>query len=435
MANHGPNSIAVGDFNHDGTLDLAIAAAATNTANVVILLGNGDGAFREGSSYTAGTGAVSIVAADFNHDGNLDLAVANSLSNYISILLGNGDGTFRAGPQNPAVPQAVNFVTVSDFNRDGAPDLVAFSYAYPHNLSIIFGNGDGTFQNAVVTDTSFDIQSLGVGDFNHDGKLDVVTAGNFTINVLLGNGDGTFQYGASYPSGESPASIAVADFNGDHKLDLAIASVAEISVLLGNGDGTFQTAVNYPTNFPLTVTAAVLTGSRKLDLVVANSIFPSGVSVLAGNGDGSFQPGVFYPSNMLTTENAAVGDFNGDRQADIVYANYEYESVTVLLNTGVVSYSPTTPLNFKKQAAGTTSPPLKVTLTNTGTTALRIASMKASAEFAVTSTCASSVAAGAKCTISATFSPTKKGPVQGTISIIDSASTKPQVIELLGTGT
>ncbi len=436
LANSGPHSIAVGDFNHDGKLDLAIVCASTNTDNVVILLGNGDGTFRFGSSYTAGLGAVSLVAADLNHDGTLDLAIANEESDYLSVLLGNGDGTFRAGPQNPSAPAPESFVTVGDFNGDGIPDLVAISYQNPCKcISIFLGNGDGTFQNAVNTDPPFNVESIGLGDFNHDGKLDVVTAGNYTINVLLGNGDGTFQYGASYPSGESPASIAVADFNGDHKLDLAIASVSEISILLGNGDGTFQTAVNYPTNFPLTVTAAVLTGSRKLDLVVANSIFPSGVSVFAGNGDGSFQPGVFYPSNLLTTEYAAVGDFNGDRQADIVYANYERESVTVLLNIGVASFLPTTPLNFKKQAVGTTSQPQTVTLTNTGTTALRIASMKASTEFAVTSTCGSTVAAGANCTISATFSPTKKGSQQGTITIVDSASTEPQVIEVLGTGT
>ena len=127
-----------------------------------------------------------------------------------------------------------------------------------------------------------------------------------------------------------------------------------------------------------------------------------------------------------------MGDFNGDRQIDIAYADYENEGVTVLLNTGVASFSPTTPLNFEKQAIGKTSTPQSVKLTNTGE--LKIQSMKASAEFAVTSTCGARVAPGADCTISATFSPTKQGAQQGTISIIDNASSKPQVIELLGTG-
>jgi large repetitive protein len=436
LTNHGPSSIAIGDFNRDGRLDLAVAAADVNDNNIVILLGNGDGTFRQGGSYTVGLGATSLAAADFNHDGNLDLAVANEESGYVSILLGNGDGTFQAGPQSPAVPAPAAFITVGDFNGDGNLDLVTVSYDNPCKcISVLLGNGDGTFQNAVNTEPPFEVESIGLGDFNGDGNLDVVTAGDFTINVLLGNGNGTFDYGASYPSLESPASIAVADFSGNQKLDLAVASASAVSVLMGNGDGTFQPAVNYATNYALSVTAAVLTNSHNLDLVVANSVFPAGVTVFSGNGSGTFQPGVFYPSSYFVTEYAAVGDFTGDHQTDIVYADYENEGVTVLLNTGVASYSPTTPLKFEKQAVGTTSQPQAVTLTNTGTTELKIQSMKASAEFAVTSTCGSSVAAGANCTISATFSPTRKGAVQGSITIVDSASTKPQVIEVLGTGT
>ena len=435
LANHGPHSIAVGDFDHDGNLDLAIVCASINTNNVVILLGNGDGTFRQGASYTAPS-PESLVAADFNHDGNLDLAVANSLDDYVSIFLGAGDGTFRAGPQKPAVPAGASVISSGDFNNDGDIDLIAVSYQNPCKcISVLFGNGNGTFQHAINTDPPFEVESIGLGDFNGDGNLDVVAAGDFTINVLLGNGNGTFQYGASYPSLESPASIAVADFSGNGKLDLAVASASAVSILMGNGDGTFQAAVDYATNYALSVTTAVLTRSHNLDLVVANSIFPSGVSVFEGNGDGAFEPGAFYPSTFVGTEYAAVGDFNGDRQIDIAYADYENEGVTVLLNTGVASFSPTTPLSFKKQAVGKTSAPQSVTLTNTGTSELKIQSMKASAEFAVTSTCGARVAPGADCTISATFSPTKQGAQQGTISIIDNASSKPQVIELLGTGT
>ena len=109
--------------------------------------------------------------------------------------------------------------------------------------------------------------------------------------------------------------------------------------------------------------------------------------------------------------------------------------VIVLLNTGTVSFSPTTPLNFKKQAVGTTSSPQTVRLTNTGTTTLKISSMKATGQFAMTSTCGSSVAPGANCAISVTFSPQSKGAKSGTVTINDSASSKPMVIELSGTGT
>lgn len=436
-SNSRPWAIAVGDFNHDGKLDLAVVSGCCPSSGVTILLERGDGTFAPGAYYAAGDQPVSIVAADFDHDGNLDLAVANSLSPYLTILLGNGDGTFRPGPQNPPLSVWPIFVTVGDFNGDGKPDLAALG---SNVISILLGNGDGTFQNAVITAPTFAVYTIGAGDFNHDGKLDLAAAGTFGfgsgVNILLGNGDGTFQYGANYPGETAPATIAVADFNGDHNLDLAIAHSEsnDISVLLGNGDGTFQPAVDYPTPFPDWLTLADVNGDHKLDLVAANFTEPSGVSIFLGNGDGTFRPGVYYPGGNETSYVAA-GDFNGDRKTDIVGADFRYNDVYVMLNTGVVSFSPTTMLNFTKQAVGTTSPPQTVTLTNTGSAALRIASMKASAEFGVTSTCGASVAAGAKCTISVTFSPTKQGKQQGTITIIDSASTKPQVIDLFGTGT
>ena len=438
IAEHQPYSIAVGDFNHDGNLDLAVASAG-NIDGISILLGKGDGTFLPAVNYAPGIAPTSVVAADFNHDGNLDLAVANSLSNYVSILLGNGDGTFRQGPQTPSLSQPATFVTVGDFNGDGIPDLVTIGNSI---INVFLGNGDGTFQNPVATQPSFAVETLGVGDFDRDGKLDVVTAGTGSVNVFLGNGDGSFRYGASYPSGTSPESTAVADFNNDQKLDLAIANSegGSVSVLIGNGDGTFKTPVNYPIGFAVSVAAADVNGDHKIDLIVGNDFGTrgfnsSGATVFLGNGDGTFQqPGSFFPG-VYDTSYVAIGDFNGDRKPDVAVTDFSRDDVMVLLNTGVVSFSPSTMLMFTKQAVGTTSPPQKVTLTNTGGTALKIASMKPAGQFSMTSTCGASLAPGANCTISMTFSPKTKGKLTGTVTIIDSASTKPQVIDLFGTGT
>jgi hypothetical protein len=441
-----PYSIALGDFNHDGNLDMAVAAAGSGGPTISVLLGKGDGTFLPAVNYFAGVGPTSVVASDFNQDGNLDLAVANSLSFYISIFLGNGDGTFTPGPQNPAVLAPQQYVFVGDFNGDGIPDLIGLSTSNPCKwcISVFLGNGDGTFQAAVVTEPSFDVQTIGLGDFNHDGTLDVVTAGLDSINVLLGNGDGTFSYGASYPSGGASGPVAVAAFSNNHNLDLAIGNGpgGSFSVLMGNGNGTFQPAVVYPVSFPNWITAADLTGNGKLDLIVASNIInlrppnTSGATVFLGNGNGTFQqPGSFYESVPdLSAFYLTVGDFNNDGKPDIAITD-GYDSVIVMLNTGVVSFSPSTMLLFNQQAVGTTSAPQQVTLSNTSSAALNIASIKPAGQFGMTTTCGTSVAAGASCTITVTFSPKIKGKQTGTVTIIDSASIKPEVIAMQGTGT
>jgi hypothetical protein len=165
---------------------------------------------------------------------------------------------------------------------------------------------------------------------------------------------------------------------------------------------------------------------------------PAGVSVLKGSGDGTFQTAVFYPAGKepgIEISYLGTGNFNKDHRPDLIAVDYGFGRIITLLNTGVVTFSPTTPLSFSKQAVGTTSTPQTVTLTNAGTTTLTVSSMKATAQFGMTSTCSGRVAPGANCTISVTFSPKSKGAKSGTVTINDSASSKPQVIELSGTGT
>jgi hypothetical protein len=436
------NALAVGDFNHDGKIDLAVVSGCCPNGGVSILLGNGDGTFLPSINYSAGEQPLSVVAADFNRDGNLDLAVANSLSNYISILIGNGDGTFKPAVQGPLLPGPENFVAVGDFNHDGKIDLVALSYQNPCKcISILLGNGDGTFQNPVTTDSSLVATAIGVGDFNGDGKLDIAAAGTLgstnTVSILLGNGDGTFENGASYPGGQVPISIAVADFNGDQKLDIAIAYSEGngVNVMMGNGDGTFQEAVVYPLSFTNWLAAADVNGDHKIDLIAANTIITSSeLTVFLGNGNGTFQSGESYPAGT-DAYYVGVGDFNGDGKVDLATPDNRYDDVVVLLNTGVAAFSPTTPLVFKQQAIGTKSAAQKVTLTNNGKTPLTISAMKMAGQFTMISNCGKGVAVGKSCTISVTFSPTSQGAKSGTITINDSASSKPQVIELSGTGT
>jgi len=439
-AQESPFSIAVGDFNHDGKLDMAVATGATSTDNVVILFGLGDGTFRKPVYYTAGIGSVSITAVDLNQDGNLDLAVA-SHKGYISILFGNSDGTFQPEIQSPPVPTFEQYVTTGDFNGDGKLDLIALSLNNPCKcISVLMGNGDGTFQDAVITRPSFAVFTIGVGDFNGDGKLDLATAGQFGtqkyVNILLGNGDGKFHRGASYPGEGSPASIAIADFNGDGELDMAIANSQGIGVRvwMGNGDGTFQRGADYPTAFPTWVIAADLNGDGKIDLAAANFLFSSGATVFLGNGDGTFQAGTFYSASD-EPRSLAVGDFNGDGKPDLALTDYLRDDIVVLLNTGTVSFSPTTAMVFPAQLVNSGSPPQTVTLTNAAATHLNISSISASGPFHVDGTCDKSVGAGASCNIQVRFEPEEMGAANGLITIRDSASSKPQVIQVSGAGT
>ncbi len=442
-----PFAIATGDFNRDGSLDLAVSSYYSVFNGVTILLGNGDGTFRLGGTYAAGVQLLYIAAASFRRNGILDLVVGDSLSNDVYVLLGNGDGTFQ-----PAVPYPTSgnpfAVSTGDFNGDGKPDIIAL--ARPASecacIEVLPGNGDGTFGTAIITPVPYNIDgyAFAAGRFNDDSKLDVAVSGAFgsgaQVDILLGHGDGLFRADGYYEVLGSPESVVVADFNGDGRADLAVGNLAgeSVSVLLGNGDGTFQQAANYATQYPSWLIAADLDGDGKIDLAASNGGelgIPAGVSVLKGNGDGTFQPGVFYQAGREQVSYVAAGDFNGDGRPDLVVADFIDESVITLLNTGVVSFSPTTPVNYPFQVLGTTSPAQTVTLTNTGTSALTISAMKTTGPFATSSTCGSSVAPGAQCALSVRFSPTVLGAASGLISIRDSASSKPQVIEITGAGT
>ncbi|MGC2581631.1 MAG: FG-GAP-like repeat-containing protein [Acidobacteriaceae bacterium] len=253
------------------------------------------------ASYSVGDQPLGIAYGDFNGDGKLDLAVTNSVSGTVSILLGNGDGTF----QTQSVYDAGTYprdIVAGDFNGDGKLDLAVSTWG-PGPMTghwsggpmyVLLGNGDGTFQAPVVVNSQLN-QSKGlvVADFNGDGKLDLAVSNptEATISILLGNGDGTFQAPQTYAVGSEPEGITVGDFNNDGNLDLVVANTEDntLSVLLGNGDGTFQ---------PQTVIAGEV-GTGPISIAAADfnadgkldlAVTSSyTVNILLGNGDGTFQ--------------------------------------------------------------------------------------------------------------------------------------------------
>jgi len=330
-----PVCVRSGDFNGDGSLDLAVANYLSN--NVGIQTGKGDGTFNEAIYFPIGLHPIanSIAIGDYNGDGNLDLAVISGLASDLKILTGNGDATF-----NLYYPVAFNGGGVSsgirtgDFNGDGKLDLVVVK-TWRNEVSVLTGNGDGTFNAASNYPVGVSPIDITIGDFNGDGKLDLAVANRSTnyVSVLIGTGSGAFAAASIYPTGFSPVSITSGDYNGDGKLDLAYANSASngISVLTGKGDGTFNGFSWHPANGnPVAIISGDYNSDGKLDLIVANGL-ANNVSVLVGNGDETFNTPDGYPAGANPVS-VASGDFDGDGSLDLAVANYSSNNVSVLMN-------------------------------------------------------------------------------------------------------
>jgi hypothetical protein len=432
--------MSIADFNKDGNQDMAVELSSSSQCVTSILLGNGDGTFTQGAEYQVCGNPLLI--SDVNGDGNLDIVLVGAADprgfQSIGVLLGNGDGTF-AQPVYTEGPACCGSA-LGDFNRDGIVDLIAVAGS---DYCIFLGKGDGTFQSASCTNLqgeNLNFFSLTVGDFNADGKLDLALAnqGNpGSIAVLLGNGDGTFQPGQTYLVGGSLDSLAVADFNGDGKLDLAVADNTDSTVLvaLGNGDGTFRSPSSFATAFqPFFVATADMNGDGKLDLVVIDYGYNlASVSVLLGNGDGTFQDYADYDGSAEGF--LGLADFNNDGRLDVAVPNETIDTVTILTqDNGTVVKLSHDALSFPIQLLDTVSDPKLITLTNTGSSSIAISNISISANFSQLNNCRT-VQPGHSCKVAVYFTPTSIGNLIGYLAITDNGGGSPQIVALSGTAT
>jgi hypothetical protein len=311
-----PQAVLTGDFNGDGRLDLAVANAGDNTVSV--LLGNGDGTFQAArtSSTGLGLGPQLLVAGDLNRDGRTDLVTVNNYGNGslgdLSVLLGNGDGTFQP-PRSIVLPAPL------------PPGLTGGDLAARIPMSVALGdlNGDGKLDLVATTSTVYDV----IIGYDYDLGVPIYESlvDNY-FNVLLGNGDGTFGPGTASHLDSSPSSVELGDFNNDGRLDVAYATGA-LNVRLGNGDGTFQAAIQ-------TVGAGSgpvgdFNGDGKLDILGSQQ------GVWLGNGDGTFRWG----QHVLSLGIVDVGDVNGDGKLDVVSVDSNYNTASVLLGNGDGSFA------------------------------------------------------------------------------------------------
>ena len=445
-----PLYVALGDFNGDGKLDVAVAIytcvfgpPCTTPGVVSIFLGNGDGTFQPPVNYATGNGPDTLAVGDFNGDGKLDLAASNGGSNSVSILLGNGDGTFQPHVDYP-VSGGPGWVAAGDFNGDGKLDLAVTEST--NHVDILLGNGDGTFQPAVNYATGNGPNDVIAGDFNGDGRLDLALSNysDGTVSILLGNGDGTFQSHVDYAVGTTPDGVLIGDFNSDGKLDLVVANggTNAVSILLGNGDGTFQPHVDFATGLiPQLFAVGDFNGDGNLDVAVTNANSNT-ISILLGNGNGTFQPKVDFPTG-LGPNGAAAGDFNGDGRLDLAVVNISSNNLSILLQEPVASLAPPS-LNFGNQTVGTTSSGQVATLSNTGSAPLTLTAFGISganaADFAQNNTCGALPATllpGGSCSFNVTFTPSAVGSRAASLDVTDNSNGIPGSVEsvsLAGTG-
>ena len=345
-----PYSVETADLNGDRVLD--IVTPNTVSHDVSVLLGRGDGSFRPAANFPAGKGPRTAVTADLDEDGRIDLAVSDVFDRAVLVLRGDGRGGFGAPARLPAGDQPRNLIT-RDFDRDDHADLAVVNRR-EDEIGVYLGRGDGTFAAAVTyaagnrlaVGEDGDAYDLDSADFDRDGRLDLAVANRASNNlsILPGNGDGTFRAGANYPVGKTPFDVTAGDFNRDRNPDLAVGNLdgKSISIFLGNGAGTFARVPDQGKGVAaFTLAVADFDADGRQDLAAVNNAntryvdkkeYPGSASILLGRGDGTFG----RPSDhAVGTRPVAVAgdDLDGDGRADLATANRESDDITVLLRT------------------------------------------------------------------------------------------------------
>jgi len=263
---------------------------------------------------------------DFNHDGKLDIAVA-ATGNFItpdggdtfnsSLVVSFGDGKGNFPTSGPALETSSNFIAAGDFNGDGKADLASLDGS---TFEILIGKGDGTFAPPVTYSVGANPIFVLQRDLNGDGKKDiiVVNQGSNDVSVLLGNGNGSFLPQKIYAAGTAPASVVAGDFNRDGKIDIAVASKAGVSVLLGNGNGTFQTQKTFAATGPMTSLVTASWRQDGISDIIGITPATQRFVLLPGVGDGTFIAPVFYSLDRKPWQMVA-GDFNHDGATDLAF--------------------------------------------------------------------------------------------------------------------
>jgi hypothetical protein len=323
-----PASVLVADLNGDGKLDLAIVCNVScgSQEAVFLLLGKGDGTFQAPAALFSVFGQSVLAAADLNGDGRLDLVVEQDPT-VLQIYLQNTNGTFSNDNSyvmtmpSPYYGSAFyTSIAIADFNHDGKPDIAAQN-------GVLLGNGDGSFPGIQLSTVGPQNIAL-VGDFEKNGRMDAAAISGTSLYILRNNGQGNLSLLHTYTLPELGQQIVTADFNGDGNLDLVVFGTDQseqdwsYSVLLGNGDGSFQSPVYYPQGVPGSFyyshfAVADFNNDRKPDIALITGNASQSLAILLGNGDGTFGAPAFYFDANANSFSFAIADFNSDGNVDI----------------------------------------------------------------------------------------------------------------------
>lgn len=353
-----PNAVYTADFDNDGDNDLAVQN--NTTSNLMVMLNDGSGGYGDPVSYPIGSSPFDMTFADFNADGNIDFAGTSRSPDYdVSILFGNGDGTF-GGKTDYSITSPLG-IDSADLDGDGDIDLaVANSLSFGGNVkavTVLLNNGAGVFAVPVNYAIGGFPYAVTAGDFDGDGDNDLVATANETarIYILLNNGNGTFAVGANYATDVSPVAVVSADLDGDGDQDLATANSkrstdpnSTVSVFKGNGNGTFVAAVNYVTDLnSYSIQAADLDADGDCDLITANTQ-ANNVNILRNNGNATFAAKVSYTSGYGAGYVSA-NDLDNDGDVDLVATNAYAQSYSVIFGNGDATFASPVEYHFGKE--------------------------------------------------------------------------------------
>ena len=327
--------VASADVDNDGDMDLITANQFDRTISV--LTNAGDGTFNSKTTYLAGNDVYSVTSADINNDGYIDLISTDVAYDKIYVFINKGTGIFNTGVAYSSVGESPQVIVPADVNDDGFIDLITANY-YGSNIAVFTNTGSGTFNAGVTYATSPNPSYLTTTDVNNDGKPDLIATSGSYLNVFTNTGSGTFGVGVTLSSGFSTYDVTSIDINNDGSSDLVTTSsdfsnTGFLTVFTNSGSGTFSIGSTYPNkgSVPKFITSVDVNHDGKLDVVTANNNSDN-ITVFTNTGSGAFGAGITFPTIGSDPTSVISADINNDGQSDLITSNYAHGNITVFTN-------------------------------------------------------------------------------------------------------